>query len=1143
MNNLDGDGNVATVLPVEQSAMCFSPGDLNRGFFQSRLKSLALLLVTLAGVTLALAWVCLDVLGGAKDGNAVGHTSRVATVVPRVESEGFHGRRRAMAGVVSRHRAFAGEKPTGFVFEAATMEREKSLRAADLLAAAGARVLVLDGAADVKDSIHRCIQRDGCDSANAIAEIRARFAEVVRNSLAPPSPRSDTGYSMSSGVPADDVIGDETLDHLFVRTYGGETGMQAESGAARECNGELDSERRAGMVEEAQYPLAAASAGTAEESVEGGVDAEARNSGTSGGEDVPEYAERSSAWCDTDGWGADAGAGSVGLEEEAGGLGLRVGGTGRDGISIGRVVPSEEGVMSDAEETAVVVALSGWNADEIEALLQAYPGTPWLYLFYDGHDGSASSCQQNLSAVTATRLLSSYAESSEGVVLPSSNLTAAAAARALTRLFRVKLSPIGELRMAELYASHTLAETEPSSDVLAEATTADGVGAPWSCPSEGRAHTSEEACRDLWEASTNSAKVLGGRFDTAWWWGLEEKLESKTFGSVAGGAPARSESSTRVLATDADADAGASDAGASGASVAFGKEWPSHEAVADGDDGRSSGSGWRQGQAGDGGAADNFPVAAGEARRGPDPLELGALAASPEGGQGVDREDARRWWQRQRRGLRRMVDGESPSWMSSEVYSEPLESFPCPDVPGPDYPSEWPLLDLLENWNPRNASAVPPRHFLGVCRFDYLTELHKARAYALSEVPFVVNNVPELDRAVQEWSDPVKLAAALENHLYSIDVSSTNRFLYYGKRSLDRPPGWRPPTWRVTDTFGAWLQCALGACEHMDHSLAEYDLSDEHADSSGMASDQSLDFYLHQSPDPSLEGLRPDESAGIGETFASEVGNEEGGETASTMPPGRKLHYYLKFSSTREKPNRFVNRSLPFFVPPASSRETVDNDHDASPADGEYTAGKRGRRRKRSRTSRWTLKEAWDEDRREHLAERFDGETVKSAGVGGGVKQQQPEEEHDGGDSINIFLRDASATKGIHCRLGMDGVMSDGHYDGSRNMVALLAGKRRWILSNPKNCGHMHMFRKGHPSARHTSADWTDPEVATHSPDLAKATANEVVLRAGEALYVPEHWIHSIVNIGVSAQCNSRSGKSYLYHSIVQECEASASAE
>lgn len=75
---------------------------------------------------------------------------------------------------------------------------------------------------------------------------------------------------------------------------------------------------------------------------------------------------------------------------------------------------------------------------------------------------------------------------------------------------------------------------------------------------------------------------------------------------------------------------------------------------------------------------------------------------------------------------------------------------------------------------------------------------------------------------------------------------------------------------------------------------------------------------------------------------------------------------------------------------------------------------------------RWADKEAWDQYRREHLRERFDGDTTKSAGVGGAVKQQQHEEEHNegggGGDSVDIFLRDASATKGIHCRMGMDGV-------------------------------------------------------------------------------------------------------------------------
>lgn len=44
--------------------------------------------------------------------------------------------------------------------------------------------------------------------------------------------------------------------------------------------------------------------------------------------------------------------------------------------------------------------------------------------------------------------------------------------------------------------------------------------------------------------------------------------------------------------------------------------------------------------------------------------------------------------------------------------------------------------------------------------------------------------------------------------------------------------------------------------------------------------------------------------------------------------------------------------------------------------------------------------------------------------------------------------------------------------------------------------------------------------MAKQFPNLEETTANEVILRAGEALYVPEHWIHAIVNIGVSAQCN-----------------------
>lgn len=123
------------------------------------------------------------------------------------------------------------------------------------------------------------------------------------------------------------------------------------------------------------------------------------------------------------------------------------------------------------------------------------------------------------------------------------------------------------------------------------------------------------------------------------------------------------------------------------------------------------------------------------------------------------------------------------------------------------------------------------------------------------------------------------------------------------------------------DTFGSWLQHALGTSgEDIDHPRAELDLSDRYTDHSGIAGDQVLD----QSPDLSPEQFHRGESSGHSGTSGVQVGREGDGEggAGGAVPPGSKakLHYYLKISSTWERPNRFVDRSLPFFVPPASSR-------------------------------------------------------------------------------------------------------------------------------------------------------------------------------------------------------------------------------
>ena len=46
----------------------------------------------------------------------------------------------------------------------------------------------------------------------------------------------------------------------------------------------------------------------------------------------------------------------------------------------------------------------------------------------------------------------------------------------------------------------------------------------------------------------------------------------------------------------------------------------------------------------------------------------------------------------------------------------------------------------------------------------------------------------------------------------------------------------------------------------------------------------------------------------------------------------------------------------------------------------------------------------------------------------------------------------------------------------------------------------------------------------TEWPLMANARATEVVLSAGEVLYIPSYWFHYIISTGVSFQCNTRSG-------------------
>ena len=134
-----------------------------------------------------------------------------------------------------------------------------------------------------------------------------------------------------------------------------------------------------------------------------------------------------------------------------------------------------------------------------------------------------------------------------------------------------------------------------------------------------------------------------------------------------------------------------------------------------------------------------------------------------------------------------------------------------------------------------------------------------------------------------------------------------------------------------------------------------------------------------------------------------------------------------------------------------------------------------------------------------------------------------------------IYMGEPEEQKGIHCRFGMKNVIAENHFDATRNAIVVLGGRRRYILSHPKQCEKLALLPLGHDSARHSAVDYADPDLERF-PEFADAKANEVVLEAGQIMYLPTFWFHYIVSLDLNFQCNTRSGVDHMNHRYVRDC-------
>ena len=95
-----------------------------------------------------------------------------------------------------------------------------------------------------------------------------------------------------------------------------------------------------------------------------------------------------------------------------------------------------------------------------------------------------------------------------------------------------------------------------------------------------------------------------------------------------------------------------------------------------------------------------------------------------------------------------------------------------------------------------------------------------------------------------------------------------------------------------------------------------------------------------------------------------------------------------------------------------------------------------------------------------------------------------------------------------HVWLGCDGIRTPLHYDLVHNVFVQVHGTKRFLLGPPGAIAAAQLFPHFHPSSRQSQLD------DTHIAAIPGLT--EVILRAGDVLYIPPLWLHDVTSLSTS---------------------------
>lgn len=417
----------------------------------------------------------------------------------------------------------------------------------------------------------------------------------------------------------------------------------------------------------------------------------------------------------------------------------------------------------------------------------------------------------------------------------------------------------------------------------------------------------------------------------------------------------------------------------------------------------------------------------------------------------------------------------------------PYDINNCPDHPPEGYPMQWPILEVLDNWNPDNATP----HFeiyQGFCIFDYRTEFHKMNNYRKKELPFVVRNDPAVARTAERWSHPGylnKLLMGNEDTMRRTEYSPNNHFMYWVDRRSKSQRQRAHKLMMDKKKNGEDVHNGFGRGDQEELAEAMHD-TEEFNKIKRLVSEAANYIEDHPDDDEAREQFKV-----LKKAFKEAKDKKNREELDNWQPPTENLRM------TYEEWIQHANVTDEHLGP--------DNPHWYFRLIGCGAMGK------------GTEDGSCDKGSSEWL---FDELTFF-----------QPRE----GEERPFYMIEPLKQQGIHCRFGMKGVIAENHFDLSRNAITLLGGQRRYILGAPNQCNNMNLLPRGHPSARHSAVDWSNPDLENF-PTFPKAHVNEVVMQPGDVLYLPTNWFHYIISLELNFQCNTRSGGEKLYRKEINDC-------